>query len=295
MNSEQAAINTLDRQTRKDNIKGTVEKLLPQHPRIESIMQKIAINPESFSSPHDDAMIASDMKYVARRKSQFAQEAGNAGPNGLTQGEIKKLAEILEYEVIKGINMGGWLPYCNAIKTSEYDDIANGVDLVVAFQKGQESSHLGIGVDISFSQNLNGKFQRIKDEIDNYDAEDNQLGTVRYFRSKQTEQRSELLGLPRVVAALDLGVIEDLMHVKNGGPGHIAQHTLITEMEHQLAVFSDYASKHNPLCLDQIMRAQNFIHTISLHLHSAEHIKNSEYTKNRKIQEAIEEGLSLFR
>ncbi len=295
MNPERAAMKTIDRENRGDHIKATAEKLLPLHPQIERIMKKIAVKPEDFSSPFDDEMIADDRRHVEKMKKKIREHDKNPGAGGLTFGEVSKLAEVLEYQVIKGINVGKWLPYCKAIKTSEYDDIINGIDLVVAFTKGEKSDHLGIGVDISFSQNLKGKFQRIKDEIDQYDAEDNHLGTVRYFPSAQTGERSPLLDVPRVVAALDLGVMEDLARVKDGGPGHIAQHAIITEMERQLSVFADYAQKKNPLCLDQIMRAQNFVHLISQHLQSEEQLQSSEYGKNIKIQEAIEDGLSLFR
>lgn len=225
----------------------------------------------------------------------FKEEANHSGPNGLTQGEVRKLAEILEYQIISGINMGKWLPGCTAIKTSEYDDIKNGMDLVLSYGQGGQSSHMGLGVDISFSHNLDKKFKRIKNEIDNYDGEHNVLGEVKYFSDRKTGNRTGLSGIPRVVAALDIGVMEDLSKIKDGGAGHIARHTLIREMEAQLAVFADYAREKNPLCLDTIMRAQNLMHTMSTMLRSEDTLHNSEYSKNNKMQDAVERGLSIFR
>lgn len=295
MNPENAAMRSLDRRKRIDEIEQAARKLLPLHKQIAPLMEKIAIHPSGFENLYDREVMASDAHYVEHMKKIFAAQANEAGPNGLTKGEIRDLAEILEFQIIRGINEANWLPYVTAMKTAEYDDIKNGVDLVLIYEKGLQMGHMGMGVDISFSHNLRNKFQRIKDEIDAYDGEHDQFGVVKYFHNRQTGYRGELSGLPRVVAALDVGTMEDLAHVKGGGPGHIAQHTIVSEMEHQLAVFADYARKNNPLCLDQIMRAQNFMHTLNDHFQSDEKLMSSEYRKNEKVQDAIEEGLSLFR
>jgi hypothetical protein len=156
---------------------------------------------------------------------------------------------------------------------------------------------MGMGIDVSFSHNLQKKFQRIKDEIDAYDGKDNRLGRVKYFASEKMGFRGELSGLPRVVAALDTEIIEDLARTKNNNIGvHMARHEIILEMEHQLAVFADYARKLKKTeCMDHIMRAQNFVRKVSLHLESERTAKDSGYNKNRKINDAVEEGLSLFR
>lgn len=295
MNPEQAAIRNIDGQKRIDEIKVTAEKLLPMHTHLKEVMEMMSIHPENFGNCYDRSEINSDQQYVARMNKIFQGQAHERGPNGLTQGEVRKLAELLEYQIISGINIGKWLPGCTAIKTSEYDDIKNGVDLVLSYKQGNESGHLGLGVDISFSHNLDKKFQRIKDEIDAYDGVDNMLGEVKYFSDRKAHKRTGLNGIPRVIAALDLGVMEDLGRVKNGGPGHIARHTIVHEMEVQLAVFADYARKHNPLCMDQIMRAQNLMHNMSIVLESENTLRDSEYRKNDKMQDVIEKGLSIFR
>lgn len=295
MNPEKMAMNNLDKRNRIDAIKSTAEKLLPLHSHIQGIIEMISIHPENFRSCYDAQTIANDRKYVERRKRQFDTESHHAGPNGLTLGEVRKLAEVLEYQILNGINVGKWLPACTAIKTSEYDDIANGVDLVVSYKNGSGSGHMGLGVDISFSHNLQTKFQRIKEEIDLYDGRDNFLGEVKYFSDRTTGHRKGLTGIPRVVAALDLGVMEDLSRLHDGGPGHIARHTLVMEMEHQLAVFADYAKKKNPMCFGQIRRAQNLMTGISTVLESENVLRDSQYEKNNKIQDSIEEGLSIFK
>ncbi len=300
MNPEHSTINTLDRRKRKDNIEDTAELLLPLHTKIAPIMEKLATHPENFTELHDEETIARDLRYVQKRKAGFAETANNKSVGNLTEGEVRNLAEILEYQIIRGINVANWIPLCTAIKTSEYDDIYHGIDMVLTIDNPQNSesesaTHLGLGVDISFSHNLHSKFKRIKNEIDHYDGEENGLGTVKYFHDRSKGVRRELHDLPRVVAALDVGVMEDLARAKDGGKGHIARHAIVTEMEHQLAVFADYAQKKNPLCLEPIMRAQDIVHKISLVTKSEDVLEGSGYAKNAKMQRAVEKGLSLFR
>lgn len=296
MNPEWAAINKIDAEKRPDHIKRTAEQLLPLHPQVETTLEKISLKLEDFSDLYGEDVIAKDQAHVESLKQAFANKRNISFIEGLTEGDVKKLSEILEFQIIKGFNVGRWIPFCRAIKTSEFDDFVNGVDMVVEFQKSEQYGHFGMGVDISFSHQLQHKFERIKKEIDSYDGKAHRLGRVKYFNSPQTGIRGELSGLPRVVVALDVGVMEDLAHTKGDGyANHIARHAVILEIEHQLAVFADYASKHNKACLDQILRTQNLIHAISLHMASEQKLDASEYRKNRKIQESIERGLDMFR
>lgn len=295
LNPEHAAIHNLDRERRGDHIKQTAEKLLPLHEKIAATMGKIAIQPTDFEDLYGES-IEKDNAYVIEKKEQFAQTEDRPFVHGLTEGHVRQLAEILEYQVLLGINVGNWIPYCRAIKTSEFDDIKHGVDMMLEFQKPELYGHLGMGIDVSFSHNLIKKFQRIKDEIDRYDGKYHRLGTVKYFNSSATGIRGELSSLPRVVLGIDIGVMEDLARTKKDSIGqHIARHEVVHEMEHQLAVFADYARKIKSGCLDHIMRAQNFMHAVSLMLESEKTLSESGYVKNRKVEQAMEDGLSLFR
>lgn len=300
MDPERAAMNSLDRRSRGEDIRATADKLLPMHAKIAPMMEKMSAHPENFSELHDAETIASDLRYVARMKRKFAETEHQKAAGGLTEGEVRNLAEVAEFLIIRGINVGKWIPSFTAFKTAEVDDIGRGIDMVLIADgsiigEGKPDAYLGMGVDVSFSHNLENKFQRIKDEIDNFDADQNDLGVVRYFHNRKTGVRRELHDLPRVVAALDLGVMEDLARSKDNGKGHAARHAIILEMERQLAVFADYAKEHNPLCLYPIARAQYIVHKISLVTKSREVFGDSGYGKNAKMEAAIERGLALFR
>ncbi len=295
-NPAEAAAYNLDRRNRGDNIEATAKLLLPMHARCAEQLQRIAIKPEEFSDLYAPESIQRDNDYVARRKREF--EAGRnekAGSHGeLTMGEVKQLSEILEYQIIKGINVDGWIPFVKAMKTADADDIGRGVDAVMEFSKDAVSGQAGLSIDVSFSHDLRSKFTRIKNDIDQFDNETNRLAVIKYFKSAQSGFRGELSGIPRVVVALDLGVMEDMARSKNM-KDHLAKHIVISEITHQLTTFRAYAKKANPLCLPPLDRTLKFMNVIQTHLGTQQTLEESEYIKNRKVNDAIARNLEMFK
>lgn len=295
-NPENAAARSLDARTRKQEIDTVVTEMAPYYDSVERRLDGMAIDPENFIDLYGAETVAEDQKYVTRMQQRFAESATSQDTSlGLPAGEVRKLANVLEYQIISGVNTHKWIPYCEAIKTAEYDDIRNGVDAVIEFTRGGMTNHFGLGVDVSFSQNLDAKFLRIQDDIDSYDGKEHRLGVVKYFQSESTGVRGELSGLPRVVAALDVGVIGDMMRQRRSASDHISRHLVIAEMTEQLGVFSEYAAKRNPACADKLDRAYNFMNVINQSLHCQQTIEDSEYVKNRGIQEEVAKNLERFR
>jgi len=295
------AIHNIDRRTRSAEILETAEKILGRHEVASERLSQIAINPVDLVREDDPNDIYSmtrvqqDLAYVEDRNKDFAQSGREKLPNGLSLADVKKLAEIAEYDLIRGINIGGWIPEGRALKTSEFDDIRNGVDMIIEIgEKASSIGHLGLGVDVSFSLNLQKKFQRIKHEIDSYDGDRERLGVVKYFQSNKAGMRGELSGLPRVVAAFDLGVMEDLSVKSDRLEGHIGQAIMISSMEKQLSTFHSYAEDVNPACAEELQRSLAMVRAIDQMTRSTQRLEESGYVKNCKADEAIEAGLDLF-
>ena len=295
------AIHNLDSRKRSDEIAETSEKLLGRHEFVSNKLDKLRIKPRELVRQNDPNDIYSmdrikkDEVYVAKRKANFAENDSSRLTNGLTMAEVKQLSEIAEYDIIRGINSGGWIPQGRALVASDFDDIANGVDMVLEIgSKSSSLGHLGIGVDVSFSLDLNKKFQRIKDEIDAYDAEEHRLGVVKYYQSKTAGIRGELSGLSRVVAAYDLGTLEDMAVKSDRLKDHIGQAILISEMKRQIEVFYEYAQDVNPACANQLQRSLQMITAIDSIVKASDRLEQAEYSKNRKADEAVQAGLNLF-
>ena len=295
-NPEDNAAYNLDRRNRGDNIEYTAKLLMPMHANCASILEKISIKKEDFSDLYSRKSIQDDVEYVERRQREF--KAGShekmASHGDLTKGEVKQLSEILEYQIIKGLNVDGWFPYVSAVKTADADDIGRGIDAVLEFSKDAISGQAGLSMDVSFSHDLRSKFEKIKKDIDSFDNDHNRLAVVKYFKSKQSGFRGELSGIPRVVVALDLGVMEDMARSKDI-KNHMAKHIVVSEITHQLEVFRAYAEKVNPLCVPELVRTQKFMNVIQEYLHSERTLEQANYLKNRKLNDVIEKNLAIFK
>lgn len=296
MNPEIIAIRNLDKRRRSDDIDDIANLLLGQHERVQKYMRSVAFDPNSFRDFYGDEAINDSLSYVTAKKQQFAETASRKVTDNLTEGDVRKLAERAEFEIYRGINVGNWIPMIKAFKTSEYDDIKWGVDMVLEFQNREAFGHIGLGVDVTFAQDVLKKFQRIKDDIDRFDGKKHLLSRVKYFESPRLGFRGELNHLTRVVIAVDLPMLEDMARAqKDMHSGHIARHEILMELEHQLAVFADYANRINKPALEPIQRAQNLVHRMVLIQESEMIIQQSEYGKNRGANESIQRGLQLFR
>lgn len=296
-NPEAQAIHNIDSENRPKLMARIRERVFPQYHNTSEILERHAVDPNNFIPPHgryDPISVANDLKYVEemRRKHKMADEKMDLG-FGLTGIEVHQLAEILEYQILVGLNKYGWFPHCKAIKSSTFDDIHNGVDAIIEYKGSTEVSHLGLAMDVSFSNNLDKKLQRIKDDIDHFDGEKNRLTEVRYFHSTNSGYKGELHNIARVVAAVDVPVIEDLANHTNLG-NHMIRHELIMSSVRQLSIFAEYAELTKSDCVHHLRRAKQFMSLLAVKAGSEEALQQSTYTKNAEADKALSQGLKLF-
>ncbi|MCE9644027.1 hypothetical protein K8Q93_02190 [Candidatus Parcubacteria bacterium] len=209
------------------------------------LSKKAAIDPEGFRDLYGSGVDV-DQKHVGDVKRQIeAQQAQELDEQALHEyRKTLELASALEFLVCEGIRSHGWLgTEATAVKTAEYDDLFNGVDLVAEFkQKTGWRSHLGLAIDVAFGGGLEKKIMRVKSEIDK-----GVLPKIKYFALG--DFRGELKGVPRVVAGLDgkatLGLAQLWEEQRVRFASHPVQYTLLYEMRLQLKVFGEYAAKTN--------------------------------------------------
>lgn len=154
------------------------------------------------------------------------------------------MATILEAVISDHAEMSNWFgPNSFSVKTSRYDDIKNGVDMVIEFVEDNSASHLALGIDVTFSPRLDKNFQRIKGEI-----EQGQLAKIKYFRSEALNFRGELTNLPRFVIMVDNKTAQNLAKLwfqgENNKLGeHFVQLQILSQILIQAELFSRYAQK----------------------------------------------------
>jgi len=229
-----------------------------------------AIQPESFTG-YDQQAIKRDLEAVEKKEQIFSREGSGE------QARTQRRAELLEAMLNEQISAKAtkWLGNdSESIVASRYDDIFNGVDLILEMVREEGFKHLALNIDVTSSpSHLYEKLSGIKEKI-----RSGTLSRVKYFRSKGTQPKfmGELSNLPKVVIGVDAKTIRELSMLRidyhtarkgskleeNGAEirkslakkagealrkmaKHRIQILIIKEIELQLHAFSEFARKHN--------------------------------------------------
>jgi len=154
-------------------------------------------------------------------------------------------AQVLEAIVLEQSELGNWLgDGVTTLKTSRFDDIKNGVDMLAEWSSGLgESSHiLGLAVDVTFGKfSAEEKLSKIRDEIDR-----DSLRPIKYFRDAKGSFMGTRFHVPRVIVGIDQEHLTQLASLWNARDNkalahHPVQKILITEMLTQSRAMLAYA------------------------------------------------------
>jgi len=181
------------------------ENLVPAH-------RQRAIDPMSFSDLFDPASIKADIAYVQEMETKFSRNRNTDDVSSRRRGEL------LEAMIFWQIKYARWFGVdADAVAVSRYDDIANGVDLVVQFLKEGGFKFLAMTVDVTSSPDqMTTKLDKIKKDI-----LEGKLSKIKYFdpdpnKKKQASLkiRGELRDIPRVIVGIDNRTLRELSLLK---------------------------------------------------------------------------------
>lgn len=209
--------------------------IMKAHNRAERLFASDAIRPQDFADLYDPEQIKKDLAYVEMRKASFEGDKGS-----------KMAADVLEAIMYEHTELSNWWgEHASTVKTSEYDDIANGVDLVVEFNEPRRSAaRLAVGIDATFGVgSVGGKLQRIKSDLDK-----GKLATIKYYKSANSNFRGELSNIPRVVVGTEKDTVLRLANLwteneKRQLGEHPIQRLVLEQTFAQLVAYSDYATR----------------------------------------------------
>lgn len=254
------------------------------HSEAQKIIMQGAIDPESFSDLYGKENIAADQRAVRNVKSKFENNT------------TKQVSDIFEALVLTHTELSNWLgPNTETIRTSEYDDIMNGVDLVLEFNEENTTKHLALGIDVTFgTSTMEKKFAHIKDEINK-----DELAKVKYFTAHG--YKGSLNQLPRIVVGVDLdkivqltGMWERKENVKLAD--HITKDILISEIEMQLNAYKKYADSIGSVSASksytQAMHILRRVHTVRNGF--SDDPTRLNQVKADKVYQEIERNLTRF-
>lgn len=229
-----------------------------RYPEAHAGIEQKKIKETDFVGHYSSESLARDREYVEKRKAQFATDTGVQTVDKLSHTDIRKVSECAEFLIIEGIDKG-WFPDCTVMKTSDYDDIANGVDCILERKKGHDpAAHLGLAIDVTCGQTMEKKLTSIKEAIDK-----GVLPRIKYFKSGNFKGAMD--NLPKVVAAVDVLAIDRIFKSTAQGEDISKHHirvTLLKQFEMQLAAFEGYTRGVKPELTSHFSTALHTVRSI---------------------------------
>lgn len=254
--------------------------------KAQKMIRGAAIDPKNFVHPYGEQVVEKDIAWTERIVSE--QES---------RFDVNKVhADIVEAILYEHIEQSNWFgEKASTIKTSQFDDIRNGVDLIIEFEEATEGFlHMGLAVDVTFGETaLQDKIQKIKREI-----EEGKLAEIKYFESDRSPYKGLYRNLPRVVVGMDRIHMVDLMKMwvddgrKKEFSTHPVQMMILHEIRSQLMCFARYAAQCGQEEVVGIYNKQ--LGVIGRILKQKSDIGVQLYEKNDGVHNGILKQLELF-
>ncbi|HYD93041.1 MAG TPA: hypothetical protein VEB18_01115 [Candidatus Paceibacterota bacterium] len=167
------------------------------HQRALYWRQHRAVNPEKFKSvPPEEAK--RDADYAKRMDQRFAMQNNNE------ESTIAGVFEVGLWWLTRTKKLLG--EQTSAVLPSRFDDIVNGVDLILEILKENEPvSQVGVGIDATFGYDkVHVKLADLGDKVAHGEG-----AKVKYYLSSDGEERA-LTGVPRVIIGLSVDHAREL-------------------------------------------------------------------------------------
>lgn len=174
--------------------------LVSKHRQARIDPRKELIKPRG---PYSLAEIEEDETEIGRLEIIFKEKsAKNPGWQ-----EVEKRAELFEAMLGEGIELNDWFGEdAGTILPARYDDIKNGIDILVEFSIGGFVKYLGLSIDVTTSpKSALEKIDKIRRDIQN-----GHLARLKYFASEATGDRGVKNDIPRVVIGADFKLVREL-------------------------------------------------------------------------------------
>jgi len=168
-------------------------QLVPEH-------EKSAIDISEFKKLYGEAQINRDRESVRNKKAHIKE----------AHTEPTHRAKILEALLSQQIELSNWFGEdALTIVPSEYDDLFNGVDVAIEFERADSYRYMAAGIDVtSSSQAIDKKLGIIKSHI-----LDEALTKMKYFFSERADSRGEKSKIPAIVIGTDIKMIRELCEI----------------------------------------------------------------------------------
>jgi hypothetical protein len=155
---------------------------------------------------------------------------------------------------------------------------------VLEFQKGEESaSHIGLGIDVTFSASLEKKLRKVKEDID-----EGFLPSLKYFDSPKSHIRGELKQVPRGIVGFDKDAIARLAKQRQStgelSPTDPTRLITLRQLDLQFTTYVEYAERINSKSIPALIRSAKFIKLLYTYVYQHTDNPSSILAGNVQIQ-----------
>jgi hypothetical protein len=202
-----------------------------------------AIKERNFIGVYPREEVEKDLKYIKEAENAFKEKAADE-----ESARGVELAHIFEAIICHQGELANWFGENSmTIKSARYDDLKNGVDLIIEFTDNDDkNSHLALAVDVTFSS-----FEKLYEKLDGIktDIEDGKLAYVKYFESERSGIKGDIKGIPKTVIGADPRTLYKLMDLWVGGKEkelekHPIQFMILDQIMAQLIRFKELAESN---------------------------------------------------
>lgn len=158
----------------------------------------------------------------------------------------KQFADAFEAVMYEHIEASEWMGgQTRTIKTTPFDDIVNGIDLILEINPDLEyenPSHIALGIDVTFGSegSLDKKFDKLKEKIKKAD-----FPKIKYFQSG--DFRGEKKDIPEIILGVSRELVGELaaLYAQNDGASKkkLAVHPIQNLLAEQVLVQLEYFAK----------------------------------------------------
>ena len=163
--------------------------------------------------------------------------------SGRSLSDRSRRGKIAEALIFNCIEMNNWFgENCATVAASEYDDLCQGTDVVLEFDRGDKIVRLA--VDVTIKQDPSDKKHEVLEGIEN-----GELTRLQYFVSELDETQGQVSRIPKIILQLDVPTIQRLCRlISNHKKAELArdqvQYDFLREAQEQLEDQIDHAQDY---------------------------------------------------
>jgi len=218
-----------------------LENVYENRPNIKSFVGAMAGT--KYEKNYSEEVVEKDELYVKKTLTNIEEYNRSSG-----QEEFKRveggfqLSEILQAMVIDRLN-NHWFKEFKAIMTSEFDDLAVGMDGIM---KHKDGGYLGLSLDFTVTNKEENIYKKLSGEWEN--VEKGEVRTVKYFEDPDTKEKGCLL-VPKFIIGASKKDVEELAsaYLNNDTEvleNHPLKYVILLQIQEQVRTVLDYYEIH---------------------------------------------------